>query len=130
MNKAPLEKEIRETCEQLANFLVEKNTAYGNSAAEPIKIFAKRIDALGGIDVRIDDKLNRLLQGHEFPGDDTVWDLVGYLVLRIVVKDMPSTQATFPEAQLRNMSKEELVIFLQDKPGLTDLEKILLERLI
>ncbi len=37
------------------------------------------------IDVRIDDKLSRLQKGQEYPGDDTVKDLAGYLILRMVV---------------------------------------------
>lgn len=82
---APLEKEIRAECEALAEFLIAKNRAYGNSAAEPCRIFAKRVDALAQIDCRIDDKLNRLMRGSEYPGDDTVLDLAGYLVLRMIV---------------------------------------------
>jgi hypothetical protein len=87
--KAPLEAEIRKVCQELADFLVEKNRAYGNSAAEPVGIFAKRIDTLAQIDVRIDDKLSRLKRGSEYPGDDTVKDLTGYLVLRMVVAGLP-----------------------------------------
>jgi hypothetical protein len=87
--KAPLETEIRKVCQELADFLVEKNRAYGNSAAEPVGIFAKRIDTLAQIDVRIDDKLSRLKRGSEYPGDDTVKDLAGYLILRMVVAGMP-----------------------------------------
>lgn len=82
----PLEKEIREFCNEIADFLVEKNRAYGNSVSEPILIFAKRVDTLAQIDVRIDDKLNRIKKGSEYPGDDTVKDLVGYLILREIVK--------------------------------------------
>lgn len=65
---APLEKEIREECMLLADFLVAKNRAYGNSASEPCRIFAKRVDPLAQIDCRIDDKLNRLMKGSEYPG--------------------------------------------------------------
>jgi hypothetical protein len=82
---APLENEIRAECAALADFLVEKNRAYGNSAADPCRIFAKRAGALMQIDCRIDDKLSRLARGSEFPGDDTVLDLAGYLILRRVV---------------------------------------------
>jgi hypothetical protein len=82
---APLEQEIRAECSALADFLVEKNRAYGNSAAEPCRIFAKRVDPLAQIDCRIDDKLNRLMRGSEYPGDDTVLDLAGYLILRRIV---------------------------------------------
>lgn len=85
MNPAPLEKEIREECMLLADFLVEKNRAYGNSVGEPCGIFAKRMDPLAQMDCRIDDKLNRLMRGSEFPGDDTVLDLTGYLVMRRIV---------------------------------------------
>lgn len=86
--KAPLEKEIRETCKELADFLVGKNIAYGNSVAEPIGIFAKRVDPLAQIDARIDDKLNRMQKGEEYPGDDDVKDLAGYLILRMIVEGL------------------------------------------
>jgi len=82
---APMEQEIRAECARMADFLVEKNRAYGNSAAQPIGVFAKRADPLLAIDVRIDDKLNRLMKGSEFPGDDTLQDLCGYLILRKIV---------------------------------------------
>ena len=85
--EAPLEKEIRAKCYELAEFLVEKNMSYGNSAAEPVGIFAKRLDNLAQIDVRIDDKLNRIAKGKEYPGDDTLKDLTGYLILRMIVKE-------------------------------------------
>jgi hypothetical protein len=87
--KAPLEKKIRQKCAWLADFLVEKNQAYGNSAAEPVAIFAKRLDKLAQIDTRIDDKLSRLKKGNEYPGDDTIKDLAGYLILRMIVAETP-----------------------------------------
>ena len=38
--------------------------------------------------VRIDDKLSRIARGSEFENDDTILDLIGYLVLlRIARKD-------------------------------------------
>lgn len=83
--KAPLEDEIRAVCEEMAEMLLRKNRSYGNAVAEPVKIFAKRVDTLAQIDVRIDDKLSRLMKGSEYPGDDTVHDLVGYLLLRLAV---------------------------------------------
>ncbi len=87
MTKGPLEDDIRATCTALADFLCAKNRAYGNSFGAPIGVFAKRADALLAMDVRIDDKLNRLARGSEYPGDDTVKDLAGYLVLRMVVAE-------------------------------------------
>ena len=86
--------EIRAVCADMAEFLVEKNKAYGSAVADPIGIFAKRVDRLAQIDVRIDDKLKRLSDGHEYPGDDTVKDLAGYLLLRMVVErcSLPTEQ--------------------------------------
>lgn len=92
MANAPLEREIRAKCNQLAEFLVEKNRAYGNSAAEPIGIFARRVDSLAQIDCRIDDKLNRMAKGNEYPGDDTIKDLAGYLILRMIVEEKTREQ--------------------------------------
>lgn len=59
--------------------LIRKNKAYGNSALDPLRIFA-RSDRLEGIRVRIDDKLNRLAQG-KADDEDVVLDLLGYLLI-------------------------------------------------
>ena len=72
--------------ERIKKFLLDKNKSYGNSALKPIRIFAKS-DAVEQLNVRIDDKLNRLIQGTQFHGDDDELDLLGYLVLkRIALK--------------------------------------------
>ncbi len=84
---APLEGPIRAMCQKMADFLVEKNRAYGNSVGDPCGIFARRADPLLQMDVRIDDKINRLRKGSEYPGDDTVTDLIGYLILRQIVAE-------------------------------------------
>lgn len=89
VQEAPLEKEIRAVCQEMADLLVSKNRSYGNSVAEPVNVFAKRVDRLAQIDVRIDDKLARVQKGCEFPGDDDPIDLCGYLLLRIVVSRLP-----------------------------------------
>lgn len=73
-------KEIWTTCHEIAHMLVKKNIAYGNSALDPINIFSKA-SALEQLSTRIDDKLNRVKRGSEYPGDDTILDLIGYLVL-------------------------------------------------
>ena len=111
--EAPLKGQIEAKCNELAQFLIEKNAAYGNSAAEPVGIFAKRLDTLAQIDVRIDDKLNRLQKGHEYPGDDTVKDLAGYLILRMIVSDTikeqdDKTAQEFAEAY-QAMTKRQVV---------------------
>lgn len=63
----------------MADVLIEKNRAYGNSALEPVRIFSKA-DKLEQIRIRIDDKLSRIAKGQD-DQEDTVTDLIGYLFL-------------------------------------------------
>lgn len=70
----------------IEQFLLDKNTAYGNSALEPIKIFAKTTSAVEQINVRIDDKLNRLMKGSKYRDEDTELDLLGYLILKRIAE--------------------------------------------
>jgi ATP-dependent helicase/DNAse subunit B len=74
------QKEIVIVCDQIKELLLEKNRKYGDSALNPIRIFSKA-NNLEQIKVRIDDKLNRLKNIQEDEGEDTVTDLIGYLVL-------------------------------------------------
>jgi hypothetical protein len=78
-------KEIWETCHEIAHMLIRKNIAYGNSALEPVRIFSKA-GPREQLHVRIDDKLNRLMKGTEYPGDNDIDDLIGYLVLLKIAK--------------------------------------------
>lgn len=66
--------------DELRTMLIEKNTGYGNSALEPVRIFSKA-DNLEQIRVRIDDKLSRIMRGNGVIKEDTIFDLMGYLVL-------------------------------------------------
>ena len=75
-----LSRAIMEECVDIGNMLKTKNEAYGNSVFEPIGIFAKT-DWENQIYTRIDDKLSRVSRGSEYPGDDTILDLIGYLIL-------------------------------------------------
>jgi hypothetical protein len=74
------QKEISQVCDDIKSFLIAKNVSYGDSALEPIRIFSKS-DSVEQIAIRIDDKLSRVSRGHEFAGDDTIDDLIGYLIL-------------------------------------------------
>ena len=85
------EREIRDECNILAEFLIGKNRAYGDSALNPRKFFAKG-EAEDLINVRLDDKLNRLLQGKP-DGEDPLKDLVGYYVLREIAKKRRAAKA-------------------------------------
>ena len=60
--------------------LIAKNKAYGNSALDPVRVFASS-DAAEQIRVRLDDKISRLVRGHRFADENTAVDLLGYLIL-------------------------------------------------
>lgn len=70
----------------IANLLVDKNISYGSSFDTPINIFSKT-NPEEQLHVRIDDKLNRIKSGKEYASEDTILDLVGYLVLLRVLKN-------------------------------------------
>ncbi len=72
--------EIENTCNEIKQLLLEKNRKYGDSALNPVRIFAKS-DATEQLKVRIDDKLNRLKNLQEDETEDTITDLIGYLIL-------------------------------------------------
>lgn len=72
---------IAEVCDEVKELLLSKNLRYGNSVFEPVRIFSKQ-DAGEQILVRIDDKLSRIKQsGLQGADEDTLKDLIGYLIL-------------------------------------------------
>lgn len=79
---------IAARCDAIREMLLAKNAAYGNSATDPVRIFS-RASADEQLRVRIDDKLSRLAKGKaDAFGEDVVLDLIGYLVLLLVFRDM------------------------------------------
>ena len=80
------EQKVRTVLDDMATLLVEKNAAYGNSALDPVRIFSKA-DATEQLYVRLDDKVNRVKQGHEYPGDDTIRDIIGYCTLILIARE-------------------------------------------
>lgn len=89
---------VIEIISSLKDLLIEKNVKYGNSAMNPIYVFVDpngEVNDLTLIDVRIDDKLARIRNMVRNPnlfekdGEDTINDLIGYLIIRkIKVKEM------------------------------------------
>ncbi len=71
---------ITQECRGIERLLHEKNQKYGNSALEPERIFS-RASAVEQLNVRIDDKIKRLRSSGMTADEDTVQDLIGYLVL-------------------------------------------------
>lgn len=80
LSEKDFEAKVKNVCNSIADLLIEKNKSYGNSALDPIHCFYKG-NSTEAIKVRIDDKLSRLMRGKEYGQDDTVKDLIGYLVL-------------------------------------------------
>lgn len=78
--KTPFESVV----EEVAEMLIQKNRAYGDSALAPLRVFSKA-DPIEQLRVRIDDKLSRLSRGSE-AGEDTVLDLIGYLVMFLIAQ--------------------------------------------
>ena len=66
---------------QMTDLLKEKNKAYGNSALNPTNIFSK-LNSTESLCARIDDKIARIKnRGINDKTEDTVDDLIGYLLL-------------------------------------------------
>ena len=84
------EDQIDRVVSEIRDMLIAKNRSYGDSAIDPVRVFSKA-DAVEQIYVRIDDKLSRVKRGHEYPGDDTISDLIGYLVLLLIAKERDET---------------------------------------
>ena len=82
---------IKEVCSQVQDLIISKNRNYGDSATNPCNIFAKG-DAVQSLCARIDDKLSRIKnKGINDETEDTVIDLIGYLILlkAAMKKDVP-----------------------------------------
>ena len=83
----PTQTLIATTCDEVKQMLLDKNRKYGNSALNPKRIFSKA-NTIEQINVRIDDKLSRIESAQLDDDEDVVFDLLGYLVLRIVAKKL------------------------------------------
>jgi hypothetical protein len=85
-SEAPAGYKIIHQSLEIAELLINKNISYGSSFDSPINIFSKN-SAEEQLYVRIDDKLNRIKKGKEYASEDTILDLIGYLVLLRIVKN-------------------------------------------
>ena len=75
------EKLIEKVCEDVKNLLIKKNRDYGDSALNPSSVFSKG-DVFESLGSRIDDKLMRIQNvGVNDETEDTISDLIGYLIL-------------------------------------------------
>tara|TARA_R110002074_G_scaffold72474_2_gene166941 strand:+ start:630 stop:998 length:369 start_codon:yes stop_codon:yes gene_type:complete len=73
--------ELLKTTREITELLISKNKAYGNTALNPTNIFSK-LNATEAICARLDDKIARIKnKGINDKTEDTVDDLIGYLLL-------------------------------------------------
>ena len=78
--------EVKYILDSIYKMLDEKNEAYGDSALNPIRLFS-RADAQAALRVRIDDKLSRIKNQGLDDNEDSIADLIGYLVLlKVAIK--------------------------------------------
>ena len=85
---------IKWTCNEIRDLLLSKNKAYGDSALEPDNIFSK-LDSAQAICARIDDKLSRIKnRGLDDATEDTLDDLIGYLILLKVARSEAAANVT------------------------------------
>lgn len=87
MNDGPTEftNDLNTVLRDLYDLLCEKNRKYGDAALNPIRIMSKS-DAMEQIKVRMDDKLNRILNQQIDEDEDAIKDLFGYLALYHIAK--------------------------------------------
>lgn len=98
---------VRQVANEIADMLIEKNASYGNSALDPVRVFS-RADPMEQIYVRIDDKLSRIKRGSAYKSEDTINDLIGYLVIMKVKNRMEANERSKAK-DLRDMRFPDIV---------------------
>lgn len=78
--------EVDNVLNEIRKVLIEKNRKYGDSALNPIRVFSKA-SPVEQILVRLDDKLKRLSNQQIDEDEDTVLDILGYLILLKIAKN-------------------------------------------
>ena len=72
---------LDKVAKQITDLLKSKNKAYGNTALNPSNVFSK-LDSTEAICARLDDKLARIQnKGINDKTEDTIDDIIGYLLL-------------------------------------------------
>ena len=78
---------IAQVCDEIKEMLIAKNKSYGDSALNPVRVFSTS-DSVEQLHVRIDDKLSRITRGGSYVGDNDLDDLIGYLILLKVAREL------------------------------------------
>ena len=91
--------DIIQVCDQIKQLLLNKTSDYGSSFSDPLNIFSSA-SAEERVRSRIDDKLKRLQQIQEKRemnfSEDTLDDLIGYLILLKILLNRKITDKTTP----------------------------------
>lgn len=100
---------IKQIANGVRDLLLEKNAAYGDSALKPANIFAKG-SAVENLACRIDDKLMRI-KNRGITGDteDTIQDLIGYLILLKIAIENERNQPTGNNLPERNADRQPIL---------------------
>ena len=112
------ERKISGVCDDIKELLINKNRKYGNSALNPCRVFSKA-SAVEQLLVRIDDKLNRIMQGAGLLAndEDVINDLIGYLILlKIGMNDQNNKELYNVGREIFEEGFKSLTIPLHRKP--------------
>ena len=90
--QANMNSKIADKCDAIKALLQLKNSQYGDSAMNPVRVFSKA-DSTEQLKVRIDDKLSRLVRGDDSleSDEEVIKDLIGYLILLLIQYDTQSS---------------------------------------
>ena len=111
---------IKQECDDLCALLLDKNRRYGNSALEPIRVFS-RAGVLEQLNVRMDDKLSRIVSGQEDDDEDAERDLAGYLILKSIARKLAAAgKDAAPVARAVNSYLERLRALRHGREGSSD----------
>lgn len=80
------EQRIVAKCNEISDFLIDKNAQYGDAYSCGVKVFSQ-ISSQERIRARIDEKLNRTASGVNNT-EDTEKDLVGLLIHLLIQRDI------------------------------------------
>ena len=118
MTMSESETKISGVCDDIKELLINKNRKYGNSALKPCRVFSKA-SAVEQLLVRIDDKLNRIMQGAGLLAndEDVVNDLIGYLILlKIGMNDEKNKELYNVGREIFEEGYKSVTIPLHQKP--------------
>jgi len=81
----PNNAQISKECDALKELLLKKNARYGDALSHPVLIFSD-LTPEQRVRVMIDSKLTRYCNIGDNDDEDTITDLIGYLILLKIIK--------------------------------------------